>query len=270
MRRGNETACRVWRRFRVFAALAATLPLAPSSLAAAAPDDADDAGPYWSYSGETGPAHWGALSSAYSKCQMGKAQSPIDIHQTQRVAYTPLSFQYRSQLFEAVNTGTGVHVISPPGSALLIRGEAFDLAELDFHAPGEHRFNGVLPEAELHLVHRDRRGGHVMVAIPLMAGQRENRILSRILDYFPMKAGEHVRHRQVGVNPLFLLPSNRSYFRYTGSLATPPCTEPVLWLVFEQPLEVSRSQIERIQRAVAPNSRPVQPLNERTVFSLVR
>ncbi len=94
-------------------------------------------------------------------------------------------------------------------------------------------------------------------------------MLSRILEYLPMHSGERVRQRQVGINPIFLLPSDRSYFRYTGSLAMPPCTESVLWLVMREPLEVSRWQIQRIAQAVGPNARPLQPLNGRPVFSLV-
>ncbi|MBK1716924.1 carbonic anhydrase [Thiocystis violacea] len=229
---------------------------------------ADEVSPVWSYSGTTGPEHWAALKPSYETCASGQAQSPIDISRPEPQAYTPLAFQYRSQLLEMTNSGNGVHVISPPGSALLVRGEAFDLEELRFHVPGEHRFNGVPAEAEIQLMHRDGRGGYVMVAVPLRTGPRENRILSRILDYFPMKPGERVRHRQVGINPLFLIPVDRGYFRYTGSLTTPPCDEPVLWYVINEPLVISVEQLERITRAVGVNTRPVQPLNGRVVHAM--
>lgn len=237
---------------------------------AAGRDPSAGAEPDWSYSGPRGPEHWGELDTAYRLCAAGELQSPIDIAETQRLAYIPLLFRYRSQLLEAENTGRGVRLISPPGSALVIRGQAYDLAEFSFHAPGQHRFQGVPAEAEIHLLHRDNQGGHAIVAVRLRAGERENRILNRILDYFPMRTGERVRLRQVGINPLFLLPVERSYYRYTGSLVTPPCTEPVLWLVFREPLEVSAAQIQRIAQATGTNARPVQPLNGRPVFSHFR
>lgn len=237
-----------------------------SSVAAAA----DDAGPRWSYAGESGPAHWGDLDATNETCVKGLSQSPVDLAQTQPAAFTPLNFQYRSQRLDAVNRGHGVHVLSPPGSALLVRGDAYDLEEFNFHVPGEHGFNGVTAEAEIHLVHRDRQGGYVIVAVPVRAGERENRILSRILEYLPMRRGEQVRQRQVGINPIFLLPTDRSYFRYVGSLVTPPCTESVLWFVMREALEVSPWQIQRIAQAVGANARPLQMLNGRPVFSLFR
>ncbi|MCG6896748.1 MAG: carbonic anhydrase family protein [Thiocapsa sp.] len=226
--------------------------------------------PDWSYSGPLGPEHWGALGTAYQSCATGELQSPIDISETQRVTYIPLLFRYRSQLLEAENTGRGVRLLSPPGSALVIRGHAYDLIEFSFYVPGQHRFQGVASEAEIHLLHRDSQGGHAIVAVRLRTGERENRILDRILDYWPIRPGERVRHRQVGINPLFLLPVDRSYYRYTGSLVTPPCTEPVLWLVFREPLEVSAAQIQRIAQATGANARPIQPLNGRPVFSHFR
>jgi carbonic anhydrase len=236
---------------------------------AAARDPATEQ-PDWAYTGPTGPQHWGALSPDYATCATGELQSPIDIAETQRVSYTPLLFRYRSQLLEAENTGRLVRLISPPGSALVVRGQAYDLTEFSFHVPGLHGFEGAPAEAEIHLVHRDGLGGTTIVAVPLRAGERENRILQRILDYFPMQPGERVRQRQVGINPLFLLPVDRSYYRYTGSLVMPPCSEPVLWFVFREALEVSAGQIQRIAQATGENARPMQPLNGRPVFSLLR
>lgn len=239
------------------------------ALGVAAEDGSPDAAG-WSYSGATGPEHWAELAPDYATCRTGQAQSPIDIEQVRPLAYVPLAFQYRSHLLEILNTGHVVRVVTPPGSALLVRGNAFDLEAVEFHVPGEHRFVGVAGEAEIQLVHRDAQGGFVIVAVPLQTGDRENRILSRILDYFPMRAGERVRHRQVGINPLFLLPTDRGYFRYTGSLTAPPCTEPVLWYVLKEPLVISPAQLQRMREAVGYNARPVQPLNGRIVDAMGR
>jgi carbonic anhydrase len=62
-----------------------------------------------------------------------------------------------------------------------------------------------------------------------------------------------------------LLPENRSYYTYMGSLTTPPCTEDVLWMVFKQPLQVSAEQVAIFSRLYRNNARPIQPANNRLV-----
>jgi carbonic anhydrase len=62
-----------------------------------------------------------------------------------------------------------------------------------------------------------------------------------------------------------LLPSDRGYYRFMGSLTTPPCSEGVQWQVLKQPVEVSRDQIRMFQKLYKANARPIQPLNKRTI-----
>jgi len=64
-----------------------------------------------------------------------------------------------------------------------------------------------------------------------------------------------------------MLPSDRDYYRFDGSLTTPPCTEGVLWLVLKQPVIASKPQIDQFTKVMGhPNNRPVQPVNARKVL----
>lgn len=221
----------------------------------------------WSYAGVTGPEHWSALSPEFRLCAQGRLQSPIDIRGAAELPYVPLAFQYRSQPLEAINDGRGVYLPIPPGSTLNIRGETHALGEIHFHVPGEHRLDGETAAAEIHLMHRSAQGGAISVAVPIRAGHPGNATLARIVERLPLSAGEQVYYRQVGINPLFVLPTRRSYFAYSGSLTQPPCSEPVSWILLAQPVDLEPDLLARLTRATGTNARPVQPLNERPVYA---
>ena len=64
-----------------------------------------------------------------------------------------------------------------------------------------------------------------------------------------------------------LLPSECDYYRFDGSLTTPPCTEGVRWLVLKTPVSLSKEQIAAFSKVMHhPNNRPVQPVYARTVL----
>ena len=61
-----------------------------------------------------------------------------------------------------------------------------------------------------------------------------------------------------------LLPrGSQSYFRYEGSLTTPPCSEGVHWFVLAEPIELSKEQIDAFTALVDDNNRPTQSLHGR-------
>ena len=61
-------------------------------------------------------------------------------------------------------------------------------------------------------------------------------------DYGDDDVDEHVMIDTFALNEL--LPSNTSaYFRYNGSLTTPPCYQSVIWTVYKQPISISAYQV---------------------------
>ena len=52
-----------------------------------------------------------------------------------------------------------------------------------------------------------------------------------------------------------LLPEDRAYFTYMGSLTTPPCSEGVLWMVMRQPVQISNDQLNIFGRLYLMNAR---------------
>jgi len=78
--------------------------------------------------------------------------------------------------------------------------------------------------------------------------------------HFP-KEGEVVDGASVDLSAV--LPDAQTYFQYSGSLTTPPCSEGVAWQVLETPIEISQAQLDAFTAVVDGNFRPVQPLGER-------
>jgi carbonic anhydrase len=68
------------------------------------------------------------------------------------------------------------------------------------------------------------------------------------------------------IDPNDLLPRQRGYYRYEGSLTTPPCSETVEWLVIGEPIEVAHGDIELFAKLYPMNARPVQPRNRRFIL----
>lgn len=148
-------------------------------------------------------------------------------------------------------------------------GERFQLRSIDLHIPGEHTYLGRAADMEIQLNHIDNNGNPVILAIPVNAGRRNNLMVKRIARHLPQENGGQRYNRQIGINAIFLLPTNRSHVLYNGSLTTPPCKEPARWIVFKKPIEIPDQQLRKFTDAIGYNARPVQPLNGRMIWTSI-
>ena len=72
-------------------------------------------------------------------------------------------------------------------------------------------------------------------------------------------------HPDVLIDPSGLLPPSQGYYKFAGSLTTPPCSEQVTWLVFKQQESISADEIAKFAAIYADNARPIQPTNDRQI-----
>jgi carbonic anhydrase len=70
----------------------------------------------------------------------------------------------------------------------------------------------------------------------------------------------------IRINVAGLLPADRGYYTFPGSLTTPPCTENVTWFVLKHPVTVSAAEIEQFSKLYQHDTRPTQPLYDRVVL----
>jgi carbonic anhydrase len=217
---------------------------------------ATDAPAPWSYGGMSGPQAWGRLKPEYSACAVGQRQSPIDIRDGLALDLDPVKFDYQPGNFAIVDTGHTIQVNVAPGNAIEVGGRRYALQQFHFHRPSEERIDGRQFEMDVHLVHQDAEGRLAVVAVLLERGAAQP-LLQTLWKHLPLEKQEAVTV-PVAIDLNQLLPADRRYYTYMGSLTTPPCSEGVLWLVMQQPLAVSARQIDIFSRLYPMNARPMQ------------
>jgi carbonic anhydrase len=218
---------------------------------------------HWSYQGETGPAHWHELNPEFKHCGLGERQSPIDIRDGIPVELDPIQFDYKLSAFRVIDNGHTVQVNVEPGNRIVVNGRRYELLQFHFHRPSEERLNGRQFDMVAHLVHKDLEGKLAVVAVLIEEG-KAHPIVQQVWNNLPLE--KHIEQSGLqGIDLMQLLPGDRRYVTYMGSLTTPPCTEGVLWMVIKQPVSVSAQQIAIFSRLYPMNARPVQPQRDRLI-----
>jgi len=250
------------RGFELIKSLSAVVPLVALLSTSAAASD-------WSYTGTFGPDRWGELPG-YSQCSAGQQQTPIPLWSLSSLPLdlAPPSFSYSATPLVMTHKEHTVEFSYAPGSHITSLGTNYRLAQFHFHTPSEHTLDAVSYPLEMHLVHVDSTGAPaVVVGVFIKRGAR-NTALGAAFDNLPQNTGDVSQPSGATINAAHLLPSNRTHFRYAGSLTTPPCTEGIRWYVMNTPIEMSDAQIAAYQNVsgLNPSARPVQPLNGRGIL----
>ena len=218
---------------------------------------------HWGYSGEHGAKQWGDMEPGFAECKLGKQQSPIDIRGAVKSELPSIGFDYKQSGAEVVNNGHTIQVNLAAGGSVMLDSGEYKLLQFHFHTPSEERIKGKAYPMVAHLVHKNAEGMLAVVAVLFKQG-KENAALKPIFAALPTKEGASMA-LEGGINPADILPAKHNYYKFVGSLTTPPCSEGVRWQVLKQPVELSKAQIAAFQKLYKMNARPVQPLNGRRI-----
>ncbi|PSB54622.1 carbonic anhydrase [Chamaesiphon polymorphus] len=227
------------------------------------PTLAAESAPQWGYEGDLNPDAWGKISRDFATCDVGKNQSPIDITGAVTGQPVQIAFNYQSSPLAVVNNGHSIQVNYNPGSTISIDGEEYQLLQFHFHTPSEHKIAGKAAAMEAHFVHRNAAGKLAVVGVMMNEG-RENPLISKIWKAIP-PIGQTKAIDNITIDAAHLLPNSKSYYSYTGSLTTPPCSEGVNWAVLTTPITISSSQLQEFKKLYPIDARPIHSTNARKI-----
>eukprot|EP00062_Callorhinchus_milii_P016518 gi/632968120/ref/XP_007900354.1/ PREDICTED: carbonic anhydrase 6 [Callorhinchus milii] len=254
---------------------------------------------HWTYQeGDMDEEHW---ESQYPACA-GKHQSPIDI-QRKKTKYNPHLPQIQLSGYDAhyeeplrlTNNGHSVALGVPP-NLFISHGlqNKFTAVQMHFHWGGldlessgsEHTVDGMRYIAELHIVHynsekyktfeeaHDKEDGLAVLAFFYEDGHFENTYYSDFISSLGKVryAGQTTQMHHLDISTM-LSDDLSQFYRYKGSLTTPPCFESITWTVFDTPIKLSHNQIRLLENSVLDwenktlrnDYRHAQLVNDRTI-----
>ncbi|NP_001121289.1 uncharacterized protein LOC100158373 precursor [Xenopus laevis] len=242
----------------------------------------------------TGPRLW---SKHFPFCG-GQQQSPINIHtkgavfkeSLKLVQFNLTGYGDIVRKLSITNNGHSAQVNLPSGIEISGGGLSgtyvatqfhFHWGSEEFHG-SEHTIDGEKFPMELHIVHarKNATGGSGDLAVLGFfyeeTSKNNTEYDSLIKSIEAITAVDGIKN--FSANLAKLIPQNEAlklYYRYNGSLTTPPCTETVTWTLFNTTIKLSKQQLQAfhhnlnftaIERMVE-NFRPVQKRGNRIVYT---
>jgi len=264
-------------RVHVFVCLVAALSL-PSCVreetGSEAPDD--DHIVHWGYEADDGPDSWGAMDPDWRLCAAGREQSPIDLANAAEIELpaaeidTPSGEEVevlnQAGVVDALDNGHTIQINTATGETMTVGDKTYALVQFHFHAPSEHTVDGEHFPMEIHFVHQADDGALAVLGVPVAEGA-PNAGIAPLLAQVAQAPGTAATIRMpVDFAEHVFTGGVTGIYHYSGSLTTPPCSEGVNWYIRQTPTELSKEQIAEFTEVYDHNNRPVQALNERTLY----
>ncbi|CAN0142143.1 unnamed protein product [Ascophyllum nodosum] len=231
-----------------------------------------------------GPSNW---FQGFPDCG-GSAQSPINLAASTHTVAESTQFDLQffphtcaaNELFFIANERVWEVVFNgcSEQATLSFNSEIYNLFQIHIHSPSEHAIGGSLRAAEIHWVHVKAETEDELLVVGVLFDVSEygtNVELQPLWDV--LDSGEDSTNASFETRIYDLIPPNKVFSHYTGSLTTPPCTEGVTWIVMNEATIISKMQLDEFRESVAlfddskvdehgNTNRPYQPLNGRDVF----
>lgn len=200
----------------------------------------------------------------------GKVQTPVNVNTalTIKSQLGDIVFDYKPFPMKIVDNGHTIQVNGDGKSKITLNGASFTFKQFHFHHKSEHTINGKASDMEVHFVHVDDATGNITVLGMMLEAGAANDLVSQVWANIPKTKEEEVT-TTVTIDLNGLLPHDKKYYTYTGSLTTPPCSQGLQWILFKEPVEMSEAQVKAFEALYENNARPIQPLNNRLVLEKI-
>ena len=257
-------------------ALATLAALAFASCARTDTASEEHGGPHWGYEADNGPDHWASMNAEWGLCAEGREQSPIDLVSARGIKLPGVELDLpgdkevevlnQEGVISALDNGHTIQINSKVGETMTVGDKNYSLVQFHFHAPSEHTVNGKHVPMEMHFVYQGEDGALAVVGVFVEDGAR-NSSIAALWAQLPEGPGTEatVRVPAEFADQIFTGDASGVY-HYNGSLTTPPCSEGVKWYIRKTPTQLSKEQISEFTAVYDHINRPVQALNNRTLY----
>jgi carbonic anhydrase len=206
-------------------------------------------------------------------CKNGINQSPI--HLETKIAKTcntkcTLLFYYRSSRCNLVRSNRFFYIDYDKGSHIVYNGEVYELEKISFTSPASHKIDNTTGTIEAHLYHRSPTSEQTLIIAVLYevneASSKSKIFFDNFINFIPNTDKSITINMSSDWDAFYMIPVQKSFFTYSGSLVNYPCSENVTWIVFSNFANVSDMTYRKITGIIGNNARNIQPIRHRDIF----
>jgi carbonic anhydrase len=209
-----------------------------------------------------------------SYCDKGLKQSPIEIKSKKArrcLASCDLMFYYRTSKCNMIVSNKNFIIDYDNGSFINFNHDVYEVHKISFSVPASHKVDGSSYPVEAHIYHRSANSGKILIIAVFLdinnAMSKSKIFLDKFYNSIPKKkAVQRSLNMPNNWNIYHLIPENKSFFLYDGSLPRYPCTENVTWVIFDNPVNCSLKFYENLKKVSGNNARNIQKFNNRTLY----
>ena len=201
-------------------------------------------------------------------CDTGRLQSPINITASQKQKLPSLVFDYKNTPLVLANDGHTLRIRINNHSQLKVGKQIYALSQVHFHTPAGDQIAGEVFPMGAHFLHKSTNGQLLALVVLFRLGE-PNKTINTLLANIPKQVGPNQAIENTSIDIHGLLPTDKAYYRYMGSLTASPCTEGVEWIILKEPITVSAEQLTAYKKVFPNNARAPQPINQRPILESI-